>query len=365
MRKVAVLNLLIIVFAVACVAQKPSVSNAKIQEVSAAGGLKGALESIVQKQDAPVWIGYRIPVVPEERTMCCFDSVDKIQNAKANCCMGCRVESSGGNSFSGTMDNCQPPETFHYAFVFFRAEAKRVQKIRTYSPDCALDFAGLPVYWLENVDPAQSVQLLTEFVLAASAEDIDRKKSISNAGVMAIALHDHAAADQALEKMIQPGQPERVRNEVAFWLGTERGRSGFEMLRKYVPHDTDERFREKGTFALSRSQEADAIKELIAMARNHSSTRVRGQAIFWLAQIGGRKEAEQISEAIENDPETSVKKRAVFALAQMKDGEGVPLLINVAKTNKNPAVRKEAVRWLGMTHDPRAVDFLEELLTKP
>ena len=48
----------------------------------------------------------------------------------------------------------------------------------------------------------------------------------------------------------------------------------------------------------------------------------------------------------------------------MKDGEGVPLLINVAKTNKNPAVRREAVRWLGQTHDPRALDYLEEILTK-
>jgi HEAT repeat protein len=48
----------------------------------------------------------------------------------------------------------------------------------------------------------------------------------------------------------------------------------------------------------------------------------------------------------------------------MKNGEGVPLLINLAKTNKNPVVRKEAVRWLGMTNDPRALDFLEEILTR-
>ena len=39
----------------------------------------------------------------------------------------------------------------------------------------------------------------------------------------------------------------------------------------------------------------------------------------------------------------------------------MPLLINVAKTNKNPAVRREAVRWLGQTHDPRALDYLEEI----
>ena len=40
------------------------------------------------------------------------------------------------------------------------------------------------------------------------------------------------------------------------------------------------------------------------------------------------------------------------------------MLINVAKTNKNPVVRKEAVRWLGMSNDPRALDYLEQILTK-
>lgn len=48
----------------------------------------------------------------------------------------------------------------------------------------------------------------------------------------------------------------------------------------------------------------------------------------------------------------------------MHDGEGVPLLINLVKTNKNPAVRKQALFWLGESRDPRALDFLEQILTK-
>jgi HEAT repeat protein len=83
-----------------------------------------------------------------------------------------------------------------------------------------------------------------------------------------------------------------------------------------------------------------------------------------MAQIGGRKEAEQITEAIENDPETEVKKKAVFALSQMHDGEAVPRLIHLAKENRNPVVRKQAIFWLGQSKDPRALDFLEEIITK-
>lgn len=362
MRKIsiAVITLILASFGVA---QKPNVTNAKLQELSAGGGLKAAFDGIVQKQESPAWIGYSIPVTPKERTMCCFDSWDGSQTRANGCCAGCKLESGKEGSFNGTVSDCSPPEPFHYSFVLFRVEAKAVTRVRNYTPDCALDFGGLPLYWLDNVNPAQSVDLLVG-LLPANMEEASGKKGVANSVIAAIALHDDPSADQALEKLILPDKPERLREQVAFWLGVERGKRGFVTLRKYAKEDSSDRLRERITFALTQSKEPEAIPELISMARNDRSSRVRGQAIFWMGQIGGRKEAEQITEALENDPETDVKKRAVFALAQMKNGDGVPLLINVAKTNKNPVVRKEAIRWLGMTNDPRALDFLEQILTK-
>jgi hypothetical protein len=341
---------------------KPKISNAKVQELSASAGLKATVDGQVQKQTGPLWIGYRIPTAAKERTMCCFDSVDQFRNSDG-CCMGCRMESEKGSSFNGTSSNCTP-EPLPYAFIFFRAEQKQITKIRVYSADCALDFANLPLYWLENVKPEESVELLSGLVMADNAESTERKKDPARQAVMAIALHDTPAADTALEKMIQPGQRPSLRENVAFWLGVERGKKGVELLRKYVKDDPDERVREKGTFAFSQSKEPDALKDLIGMARHDQSPHVRSQAIFWLAQIGGRKEAAQITQAIEDDPETDVKKKAVFALSQMHDEDAVPRLISLARTNKNPVVRKQAIFWLGQSKDPRALDFLEEILTK-
>jgi len=343
-------------------APKPKISNAKVQELSASAGLKATVDGLVQKQTGPLWIGYRIPTAAKERTMCCFDSVDQFRNS-AGCCMGCRMESEKGSSFNGTNSNCSP-EPLPYAFTFFRAEQKQITKVRVYSADCALDFANLPLYWLESVKPEESVELLTGLVMAENAGSTERKKDPARQAVMAIALHDTPAADAALEKMIQPGQRPSLRENVAFWLGVERGKKGVELLRKYVKDDPDDRVREKGTFAFSQSKEPDALKDLIGMARHDQSPHVRGQAIFWLAQIGGRKEAAQITQAIEDDPETDVKKKAVFALSQMHDEDAVPRLISLARTNKNPVVRKQAIFWLGQSKDPRALDFLEEILTK-
>ncbi|HET9792023.1 MAG TPA: HEAT repeat domain-containing protein [Candidatus Angelobacter sp.] len=358
-------------------AQRPKVTNAKIDETATGASLKQIIDSVAQKQSGPEWIGYRIPAKATERTMCCFESWDDQGSSSSNqCCKGCKMDSDHGTSINGAVSNCAPPEPVPYAFVFLRMENKRIERVRVFSADCPLDFAGLPLHWAESVKPEESIDLLTRLALDASgtsAQDDDRSDRdgewkggtrTSHNAVMALAMHDVPAADTALEKLIQPDLPLKLRENVAFWLGIERGRKGVEILEKAIKADQNERFRERVTFAFSQSKEPQALKDLIGMAHDDPSPRVRGQAIFWMAQIGGRKQAEQITAAIENDPATEVKKKAVFALSQLHDGEGVLLLIGVAKTNKNPAVRKQAMFWLGQSHDPRALAYLEEVLTK-
>ncbi len=331
----------VLLFALAplSIAQTPVVSNAKLQQLSASSGLKAAIDSVAQKQSTPAWVGYKIPAVAKERTMCCFDSTSDFNGVRngGKCCMGCKMESEKGGKFSGTVSDCSPPEPYAYAFVFYRLE--------------------------DNVNPAQSVEMLTELALAAPTEGEGKKDSSSRA-VQAIAMHDDTSADAALEKLIQPGNSSHMRKNVAFWLGNERGKRGWEILHKYAKTDSDDGFRAQATFAFSQSKEPGALEDLISMAHNDPSTHVRGQAIFWMSQLGGRKLASQITDAIENDPDTGVKKKAVFALSQLHDGEGVPMLISVAKTNRNPAVRKQAIFWLGQSRDPRALEYLEQILTK-
>jgi len=69
-------------------------------------------------------------------------------------------------------------------------------------------------------------------------------------------------------------------------------------------------------------------------------------------------------DAIVNDPDAGVKKKAVFALSQLPKDEGVPKLIEVCRTQRNPEVRKKAFFWLGQTHDPRALAYIKDVLTK-
>lgn len=117
-------------------------------------------------------------------------------------------------------------------------------------------------------------------------------------------------------------------------------------------------------FAISQHEGAEAVNLLIRAAERNPSPHARSQALFWLAQMAGKRAAETITNAIENDPDTEVKKKAVFALSQLPKDEGVPKLIEVAKAQRNPEVRKQAFFWLGQSNDPRALAFIEQVLTK-
>jgi len=103
---------------------------------------------------------------------------------------------------------------------------------------------------------------------------------------------------------------------------------------------------------------------LIQLAKSDADSRVRAQALFWLAQKAGKKAIGTLNASIENDPNFEVKKKAVFALSQLPREESVPQLVHVADTNSNFAIRKEAMFWLGQTNDPRALDYIEQVLKR-
>ena len=179
----------------------------------------------------------------------------------------------------------------------------------------------------------------------------------------AIALHADPAAERALEQLAAPAENDRVRRDAIFWLGSARGKPGFEAVSRILREDANDKIREHAIFALTQSHEPEAMNTVVRAAHDDSNARVRGQALFWLAQKAGQKIAQAaITDAIANDPQTEVKKRAVFALTQMPAGEGVPLLIQIARSNQNAAVRKQAMFWLGQSKDPRALSYIEEVL---
>ena len=353
------LTLLLPFLAALSAAQPSDLQNAKMTvKAVVAGGLASEVHSAAARDAS--WIGYSQAVIAGPRQMCCFGDLGATSSDQNRlCCGGCRLESEGSFSIghdSGSAVALESPPQFR---VLLRVQGGAVEKVRAFSEDCALDAGGLPFLWLTGVSAPESLELLGDLALSrTTAEDEDRLGPI----LAAIALHADPGADGLLEKLMARGHPLELRKQAAFWLGNERGRRGFEILRS-ATSDPDPDFRQHLTFCLSQISAPDALSTLIRMAHTDPVAEVRGQALFWLAQKAGDRAAETIQNAIRDDPDEQVKVKAVFALSQLRGDQAVTELIRVARTNRNPSVRKKAIFWLGQSRDPRALDFIEKILS--
>lgn len=356
-----------VALAVVVAAQQPRISNAQLTSRQAASGLSQAFTTMVASQTDVAWIGYAVPVKDRDQVMCCWSTGDShisgsMRAGEAPCCGLCRLEpgteasrrSSGGSGVQGPVKL----EGAERMIILFRVAGKQVERIRAYSEDCELDAGGRPVYWLEGVQPAESVALLESLVGA----ETERRSRVSNGALSALAHHADPAAGAAITRLSRSHAAPAIRGEALFWLAQRGDAGAADVILTALEKDPAADVRKRAVFALSQLRDDAGVDPLIRTARTHADTAVRAEAIFWLGQKAGRKAAGAITQAIENDPETEVKRRAVFALSQMPKDEGIPLLIEQARKNPNPVVRKQAIFWLGQSKDPRALKFFEEIL---
>jgi HEAT repeats len=324
----------------------PVVTNARFETRPYAGNLKGAIDS-----EAPTWFGYGFTSVSKEDRSCCWN--------QGNIC-ACNLE--GGRaavSVQGAPDNGPVKlEGNTVEAVLFRVEHHAVERVNIYSINCPLDAGGLPFVWLDRVPVNESLTFLSSLVTAGGTD------KVVDGSVLAIAQHDDGRADQILERFSAAPNSDRVRDKAIFWLGAGRHATGVPILKNILAHDPSEHIRDKALFALYVSNQPEGTDALLSAAKNDVSPHIRGQAIFWLAQRAGDRASSAILNAIQNDPDTHVKEQAVFALSQLPRDEGVPKLIEVARNQRNPEVQKKAFFWLGQSHDPRALAFIEQVLTR-
>ena len=336
-------------------AAPPRLVHTPVESRTASGNLATIAREWAAARSAPGWLGYEVPATGHG-SMCCDDS---FEGAGRDDRCGCRIEEHG--AFSTRDDDRSSGLDDETAVILLRAEQGRVGRIRVLSRGCAIDAAGRTLTWVDGVTAPESLGLLASLV--GDGEEAGGGHRLGDSALMAIAVHAAPQADDVLQRFLDPARPVRVRKQAAFWMGTLRGRRGYEALSRLVREDGSDDVRAHAVFALGQSEVPEAVDAMIRAAREDPSAHVRGQALFWLGQKAGRKAVSAITRAIDDDPETEVKKKAVFALSQLPRDQGVPLLIQVAKTNHNPEVRKQAMFWLGQSGDSRALAFFEEVLS--
>ena len=330
--------------------------EAATQEAAAAAGTdararaaagSASLESAIARAGAtaggPVWVAWEVPSTTRHR-ICCFDR----QFAPGTCML--EGENRGwGSSGDG------PPGSGRLQ-VLVRWAGGRAGRVASVDATCPVDAGELAIVRLPDVPVEESVEWL-----AALATREDRVDGVEGEPVAALAYHAGPAATQALQRLAGEENPFDLREKALFWIGQARGEEGARFLAGVVRGDDDPDIREKAIFSLSQNESPLSEQALVEAARRDSDAEVRGQALFWLAQT---KEgaAPVLLAALDEDPSGKVREQAIFAMSQLRD-EGVPLLVRVARDRKrDPELRRQALFWLGQSKDPRALEFLEEIL---
>lgn len=323
-------------FPLSLAAQQPTVEHAQLTTATVNHGLAAELTQL-ERTPGTSWVGYAVPVLSEFHT---GDSNGRVSF----------LEGDHHENYSRESD-----VTFDHVNILMRFEGGQVEKLRLENPDRKLDAGGLPFTWLTNVSAEESVGVLQSIARGEGSEKLRED------AVFFISLHKSPAATPALGALASGGSSDFIREKAAFWLANQRGHEGYLVIEK-LAHDGDASLREKITFDLTLTHDPAAVDTLIGMARNDPSEQVRKQARFWMASLGGKKIVGELRSSAQHDPNEENRRSAVFALSRLPGDEATTQLIEVAKTSSDPQVRKQAVFWLGQSNDPKATDFLAQLL---
>lgn len=242
-------TLLVCVLAGAAIRAQPPLTNAQL-EVRASQ----SLDAEIRRIQGPAWAGYEVPAARKDADSCCS-------------WRGCGLESNRPVRAANT--GPVKLESSGKLAVLFRVAGGKVEKVRAFAMDCALDAGGLPFVWLTGVSPAASVDLLSR---------------IGHDALPALAMQGGMEADNALVRMARDESSARARGQALFWLAQKASARAIGAIDYAVENDPDTEVKKKAVFALSQLPKDDGVPKLIDVAKNNRNMAVRKQAMFWLGQ---------------------------------------------------------------------------------
>jgi hypothetical protein len=239
--------------ALPCSAQ-PLVTNGRVVERAAGGALERTARELIAAAREPAWIAWDAPAAEGRAITCCCD----------------------GPRQDRTTARLEPPGAF---FVFVRADAGRVERVRIFGESCELDAGSRTVTWLTGVTPAESVS----FLAALTADRTGSRRAVKGA-LAAIAQHGTPEALDSLLRLAREAPDARLRGDALFWVAQRAGDRAAAAITDAIANDPETDVRKRAVFALSQLPAGEGVPRLIEVARTNRNPAVRKQAMFWLGQ---------------------------------------------------------------------------------
>jgi tetratricopeptide (TPR) repeat protein len=213
------------------------------------------------------------------------------------------------------------------------------------------------VFWLSQVPGSTP---LLEGILKGNADEGVKEKAL-----FSISQQNDPRAQQILRDFaLRENEDSDLREKAIFWLGQRNSPENTQFLRALYSRLTDEDLKEKVMFSLSQQRGVGNEQWLMSIVVDpKEDVELRKKALFWAGQSGVA--TSELAGLYDRLGDAEIKEHMIFVLSQrQKDAAANNKLFDIAKNEKDPELRKKAIFWLGQSRDPRAQQFLIDLINK-
>ncbi len=213
------------------------------------------------------------------------------------------------------------------------------------------------VFWLSQVPGSTP---LLEGILKGKADEGVKEKAL-----FSISQQNDPRAQQILRDFaLRESEDSDLREKAIFWLGQRKSEENTQFLRSLYSRLTDEDLKEKVMFSLSQQRGVGNEQWLMSIVIDpKEDVELRKKALFWAGQSGVA--TSELAGLYDRLGDAEIKDHMIFVLSQrQKDAAANNKLFDIAKNEKDPELRKKAIFWLGQSRDPRAQQFLIDLINK-
>ena len=264
----------IVAFAFACAlaastafAQQPNFVNARLVTRAPQPDVARAIAAITKAQVEPAWIGYSVPALNNDR-------LGRGDGWSERCRLEQQRVDPATNTFVQGPIRLEPAPNL---MVLVRIQTNEIRRVRSLSGDCQVDAGGLQVYWLGDVNPAQSVEFLKAIATNVTVRDQ------SESALSTMALHRDAAASAAVLDLAKNGTP-RLRQRALVWIARRAESQAAGIIAQAIDNDPDNEVKRQAVSALAQLPRDEGTPLLIKLARSHTNPVVRKQAMQLLGR---------------------------------------------------------------------------------
>jgi HEAT repeats len=176
------------------------------------------------------------------------------------------------------------------AAVFLLTDATgsqaKFKSIRTLNMSEPYVFEDRPVYWLGNVDAAQSISLL-EGVMRAEM-DSKVSKDLPRGALRAIAVHDNSRVIPLLKEVATKETNTELQRSAVSNLARVKTPESLDVLIDLYDNATVDSVKEEIIGGIARDESRKATDKLLAIAKNDPNPKMRQRAIRRLSSHRGR-----------------------------------------------------------------------------